>query len=114
MEKVCLLGCGVTTGYGTTANEARVHEGSTVAIWGLGTVGLSAVMGAKAAGAKTIVGIDINSDKFEIGNLENIPNEFFKLTNVSAKLVSIKRQVKTICKARLHYLDKIFQICCSF
>lgn len=66
LDKACLLGCGVSTGYGAAVNTAKVEPGSTVAVWGLGGVGLAAVMGCKAAGAARIIGIDINSDKFAI------------------------------------------------
>jgi S-(hydroxymethyl)glutathione dehydrogenase/alcohol dehydrogenase len=66
LEKVCLLGCGVTTGMGAVLNTARVEPGSTVAIFGLGGVGLSAVIGAAMAKAGRIIGIDINPGRFEI------------------------------------------------
>lgn len=66
LEKVCLLGCGVTTGMGAVMNTAKVQPGDTVAIFGLGGIGLSAVIGAVMAGASRIIGIDINEDKFEI------------------------------------------------
>lgn len=66
LDKVCLLGCGISTGYGAALNTAKVEEGSNVAIWGLGAVGLAVAMGAREAGAKRIIGIDINSDKFEV------------------------------------------------
>ncbi|XP_052769903.1 alcohol dehydrogenase class-3-like isoform X2 [Mya arenaria] len=66
LEKVCLLGCGISTGYGAALNTAKVEEGSTCAVWGLGAVGLAVVMGCRAAGAKRIIGVDINKDKFEI------------------------------------------------
>ncbi|KAL3101216.1 hypothetical protein niasHT_027972 [Heterodera trifolii] len=62
---LCLLGCGVSTGYGAVLNNCRVERGSTVAVWGLGTVGLAVVMGAKKAGASKIVGIDLDTAKFE-------------------------------------------------
>uniref|UniRef100_A0A1B6CGZ3 S-(hydroxymethyl)glutathione dehydrogenase n=1 Tax=Clastoptera arizonana TaxID=38151 RepID=A0A1B6CGZ3_9HEMI len=65
-DKICLLGCGVSTGYGAALNTAKVEPGSKCAIWGLGAVGLSVAMGCKAAGATTIIGIDLNTDKFEI------------------------------------------------
>lgn len=61
--RVCLLGCAITTGYGAALNTANVEEGSSVAVFGLGAVGLSVVQGAKARGAKVIVGIDVNSSK---------------------------------------------------
>ncbi|XP_014679164.1 PREDICTED: alcohol dehydrogenase class-3-like [Priapulus caudatus] len=65
MDKVCLLGCGITTGYGAAINTAKVEPGSTCGVWGLGGVGLAVVMGCKAAGATRIIGVDVNSDKFE-------------------------------------------------
>lgn len=67
MEKACLIACGISTGYGAALNTAKVRPGSTVAVWGLGGVGLSVVMGAKKAGAARIIGIDINSAKAEAG-----------------------------------------------
>jgi|TARA_R100000049_G_scaffold5232_2_gene14429 S-(hydroxymethyl)glutathione dehydrogenase / alcohol dehydrogenase len=63
LEKVCLLGCGVTTGIGAVLNTAKVEAGSTVAIFGLGGIGLAAIIGAKMAGASRIIGIDINPAK---------------------------------------------------
>ncbi|KAJ7327110.1 hypothetical protein JRQ81_016869 [Phrynocephalus forsythii] len=64
LEKVCLIGCGFSTGYGAAINSAKVRPGSTCAVFGLGGVGLSVVMGCKAAGASHIIGVDINKDKF--------------------------------------------------
>ena len=66
LEKVCLLGCGVTTGIGAVINTAKVKPGDTVAIFGLGGIGLSAVIGAVKAKAARIIAIDINPAKFEI------------------------------------------------
>ena len=66
LEKVCLLGCGVTTGMGAVMNTAKVEPGATVAIFGLGGIGLSAIIGATMAKASRIIGIDINPSKFEI------------------------------------------------
>ncbi|XP_070698403.1 alcohol dehydrogenase 1-like [Pempheris klunzingeri] len=65
LDKVCLLGCGICTGYGAAVNTAKVEPGSTCAVFGLGAVGLAAVMGCKAAGAKRIIAVDINPEKFE-------------------------------------------------
>ena len=64
LEEVCLLGCGVTTGMGAVLKTAKVQEGDTVAIFGLGGIGLSAIIGARMAGAGRIIGIDINESKF--------------------------------------------------
>ena len=66
LEKVCLLGCGVTTGIGAVLNTAKVEEGATVAIFGLGGIGLAAIIGAKMAKASRIIAIDINPGKFAI------------------------------------------------
>uniref|UniRef100_A0A3B4A284 Alcohol dehydrogenase-like C-terminal domain-containing protein n=1 Tax=Periophthalmus magnuspinnatus TaxID=409849 RepID=A0A3B4A284_9GOBI len=62
---LCLIGCGICTGYGSAVNTAKVEEGSTCAVFGLGAVGLAAVMGCKAAGAKRIIAVDTNPEKFE-------------------------------------------------
>ena len=66
LEKICLLGCGVTTGIGAVLNTAKVEEGATVAIFGLGGIGLAAIIGAKMAKASRIIAIDINPGKFDI------------------------------------------------
>ena len=65
LEKVCLLGCGITTGIGAVINTAKVEAGSVVAIFGLGGVGLGAIQGAVMAGASRIVAIDVNEEKEE-------------------------------------------------
>ena len=66
LEKICLLGCGITTGIGAVLNTAKVEPGATVAVFGLGGVGLSAVQGAVMAKASRIIAVDINEDKFEL------------------------------------------------
>ena len=66
LEKVCLLGCGITTGIGAVLNTAKVEPGATVAVFGLGGVGLSAIQGATIAKAGRIIAVDINPDKFEL------------------------------------------------
>ena len=66
LKEVCLLGCGVTTGIGAVMNTAKVEEGATVAIFGLGGIGLSAIIGATMAKASRIIAIDINESKFEL------------------------------------------------
>jgi len=64
LEKVCLLGCGVTTGIGAVLNTAKVEAGATVAVFGLGGIGLSVIQGAAMAGAARILAVDINPDKW--------------------------------------------------
>ncbi|ARO89165.1 S-(hydroxymethyl)glutathione dehydrogenase/class III alcohol dehydrogenase [Nitrosospira lacus] len=66
LEKVCLLGCGVTTGLGAVAKTAKVKKGDTVAVFGLGGIGLAVIIGAAMAKAGRIIAIDINPGKFEI------------------------------------------------
>lgn len=65
LDKVCLLGCGIPTGLGAVWNTAKVEEGATVAIFGLGTVGLAVAEGAKTAKASRVIGVDIDASKFE-------------------------------------------------
>nr|XP_027791257.1 all-trans-retinol dehydrogenase [NAD(+)] ADH7 [Marmota flaviventris] len=82
-EKVCLIGCGFSTGYGAAIKTGKVTPGSTCAVFGLGGVGLSVIMGCKSAGASRIIGIDLNKDKFEkalaLGATECIsPKDFTK------------------------------------
>lgn len=69
LDKVCLLGCGITTGIGAVLNTAKVTPGSTVAVFGLGGIGLSVIQGAVIAKAGRILAIDINEDKFEMARL---------------------------------------------
>jgi len=68
LDKVCLLGCGVTTGIGAVLNTAKVEEGATIAVFGLGGIGLSVIQGAKMAKASKIIAIDIPCEK--IGQLD--------------------------------------------
>jgi len=69
LDKVCLLGCGITTGIGAVLNTAKVEPGANVAVFGLGGIGLSVIQGAVMARAGRIVAIDINEDKFEMARM---------------------------------------------
>ena len=66
LDKVCLLGCGITTGIGAVLNTAKVTPGSTVAVFGLGGIGLSVVQGAVMAKASRILAVDMNPSKWEM------------------------------------------------
>lgn len=79
LETVCLLGCGISTGYGAALNTAKVEPGSTTAIWGVGAVGLAVMMGCKKAGASQIIGVDINNEK------EKVAREFGATAFVNPK-----------------------------
>lgn len=69
LDKVCLLGCGITTGIGAVLNTAKVEPGATVAVFGLGGIGLSVVQGAVMARASRIIGVDTNPEKFAMAQL---------------------------------------------
>ena len=69
LDKVCLLGCGITTGIGAVLNTAKVEPGSSVAIFGLGGIGLSVIQGAVMAKAERILVVDVNEDKFEMAKM---------------------------------------------
>jgi S-(hydroxymethyl)glutathione dehydrogenase/alcohol dehydrogenase len=81
LDKICLLGCGITTGIGAVLNTAKVEAGSTVAVFGLGGIGLSVIQGAVMAKAERILAIDINPDKFvmaqQLGATDTVnPNDY--------------------------------------
>ena len=65
-DKVCYIGCGVTTGLGAVMNTAKVEAGASVAVFGLGGIGLNVVQGARMAGASRIIGVDVNPSKREL------------------------------------------------
>jgi len=66
LEKICLLGCGISTGWGAVYNTCEVEKGASVAVFGLGAVGLAVIEAAKKAGASTIFAVDINPEKFKV------------------------------------------------
>ncbi|KAK2390532.1 alcohol dehydrogenase [Trifolium repens] len=75
LDKVCILSCGICTGLGATVNVAKPKPGSSVAIFGLGAVGLAAAEGARMSGASRIIGIDLVSSRFELAKKFGV-NEF--------------------------------------
>jgi S-(hydroxymethyl)glutathione dehydrogenase/alcohol dehydrogenase len=91
LDRICLLGCGVTTGIGAVLHTAKVEPGSSVAVFGLGGIGLSVIQGAVMAGAERIIGVDLNPRKFELarsfGATDTLnPKE---QTDVAAAIVSM-------------------------
>jgi S-(hydroxymethyl)glutathione dehydrogenase/alcohol dehydrogenase len=66
-DKVCYIGCGVTTGLGAVMNTAAVEPGANVAVFGLGGIGLNVIQGARLVGADRIIGVDLNPDKQTLG-----------------------------------------------
>ena len=91
-DKICYIGCGVTTGIGAVAFTMNVEPGSTVAIFGLGGIGLNVIQGAKMVGASKIIGIDLNDSRADIGtkfgmtdfinpnNIENVVDHIIEIT----------------------------------
>ena len=66
-DKICYIGCGVTTGIGAVLNTAKVEQDATAVVFGLGGIGLNVIQGLKMAGARMIIGVDLNNDKKEWG-----------------------------------------------
>lgn len=95
-DKVCYIGCGVTTGLGAVLFTANVEAGATVAVFGLGGIGLNVIQGAKMVGADKIIGIDINPDREALGRqfgmtdfinpneVENVVDHIIQLTDGGA------------------------------
>jgi len=67
-DKICYIGCGVTTGVGAVVFDAKVEPGSNVVVFGLGGIGLNVIQGAKMIGANKIIGVDLNETKVETAN----------------------------------------------
>src|SRR5699024_3334980 len=97
-EQIALFGCAVTTGVGAVVNTAKIEPGSSVAVIGLGGIGLNAIMGAKLAGARKIIAVDINPEKFKLAKelgatncydstAENIKNTIKETVNGGADYV---------------------------
>ena len=116
-DKICYIGCGVTTGIGAVINTAKVEIGSNVVVFGLGGIGLNVIQGARLAGANMIVGVDMNNDKEEWGRKfgmthfvnpkdhgDNLVNHLVELTNGGADYsfecignVKVMRQALECC-----------------
>ena len=91
-DKICYIGCGVTTGVGAVINTAKVEIGSTAVVFGLGGIGLNVIQGLRLAGADMIIGVDLNDDKRAMAerfgmthfinprNVENVVQEIVELT----------------------------------
>ncbi len=117
LEEICLLGCGVTTGIGAVMNTAKVEEGATVAIFGLGGIGLSAVIGATMAKAGRIIAIDINESKFDLarklGATDCInPNSFDKpIEEVIVDLTDGGVDYSFECVGNVHLMRSALECC---
>jgi S-(hydroxymethyl)glutathione dehydrogenase / alcohol dehydrogenase len=85
-DKVCYIGCGVTTGIGAVINTAKVEVGANVVVFGLGGIGLNVIQGARMAGANMIVGVDLNPSRKELAEKFGMTH-FVNPTEVGADLV---------------------------
>eukprot|EP00746_Dinoflagellata_sp_MGD_P138386 gnl/MRDRNA2_/MRDRNA2_72033_c0_seq1.p1 gnl/MRDRNA2_/MRDRNA2_72033_c0~~gnl/MRDRNA2_/MRDRNA2_72033_c0_seq1.p1 ORF type:complete len:703 (+),score=132.00 gnl/MRDRNA2_/MRDRNA2_72033_c0_seq1:72-2180(+) len=94
LEKVCLLGCGISTGWGAVWNTAKVEKDATAAVFGLGAVGLSVIEGLKKAGASRIIAVDLLNSKLELAQTWGAtdvlnPNDLPKGTSVQSKIIEM-------------------------
>jgi S-(hydroxymethyl)glutathione dehydrogenase/alcohol dehydrogenase len=93
LDKVCLLGCGITTGIGAVLNTAKVTPGSSVAVFGLGGIGMSVIQGAVMAKAGRILAIDMNPEKFvmakQLGATDCINPKDYKDTSIQQVVVDL-------------------------
>ena len=117
LDKVCLLGCGVTTGIGAVINTAKVEPGSTVAVFGLGAIGLSVVQGAVMAKAARIICVDINDDKFamakHLGGTDFInPNKLnVSTTEAIVDMTSGGVDYSFECVGNVHLMREALECC---
>src|SRR6056297_2463844 len=86
-DKICYIGCGVTTGIGAVINTAKVEIGSTAIVFGLGGIGLNVIQGLRLAGADQIVGVDLNPGKVEMATRFGM-TDFVNPTEVEGDLVA--------------------------
>lgn len=90
-DKICYIGCGVTTGIGAVAFDAKVEPGSTVAVFGLGGIGLNVIQGAKMVGASRIIGVDLNKSKRELAEQFGMTDfvDPHKVANVTDSIIEM-------------------------
>ena len=86
-DKICYIGCGVTTGVGAVLNTANVEAGATAIVFGLGGIGLNVIQGLKMAGADMIIGVDLNNDKKAWGERFGMTH-FVNPTDITGDLVA--------------------------
>jgi S-(hydroxymethyl)glutathione dehydrogenase/alcohol dehydrogenase len=117
LEKVCLLGCGITTGIGAVLNTAKVTPGSTVAVFGLGGIGLSVVQGAVLAKASRIIAVDLNPSKWtmarELGATDYVnPKDYDKpVQQVIVDLTNGGVDYSFECIGNVHVMRSALECC---
>ena len=98
LEKACLIGCGVTTGFGAAVRTAKVPVGATVCVIGCGGIGLSAVQGARVAGASRIIAVDMSPEKLETARVMGATD-----TVNAAEVDDVVTAVKDMTKGGVEY-----------
>lgn len=117
LEKVNLLGCGLATGYGAVENTAKVEAGSSVAVFGCGTVGLACLDGAKRAGAKRIYAVDLDDKKFALAKLFGAtdcvnPKDYDKpIQEVLVELTNGGLDYTFECTGNVHVMRSALEAC---
>ena len=93
-DKICYIGCGVTTGIGAVINTAGVEIGSTAAVFGLGGIGLNVIQGLRMAGADMIIGVDLNDSKEEMARKFGMTHFInpSKVDSVTAEIVKLTQR----------------------
>ncbi|HEX7027500.1 MAG TPA: S-(hydroxymethyl)glutathione dehydrogenase/class III alcohol dehydrogenase [Gammaproteobacteria bacterium] len=115
-DKVCYIGCGVTTGIGAVVFTAKVEPGSTVAVFGLGGIGLNVIQGARMVGADRIIGVDINPGKVELAKKFGMtdfinPNETDNVTNAIIDLTRGGVDYSFECIGNVNVMRQALECC---
>ena len=115
-DKICYIGCGVTTGVGAVAFEARVEPGSSVAVFGLGGIGLNVIQGARMVGADRIIGIDINPAREKLGRDFGLtdfinPNETENITKAIVDLTDGGVDYSFECIGNVNIMRNALECC---
>ncbi|AMO54534.1 alcohol dehydrogenase [Endozoicomonas montiporae] len=115
-DKVCYIGCGVTTGLGAVVFDAKVEPGSTVAVFGLGGIGLNVIQGAKMVGADKIIGIDLNPEKVAIAKQFGMtdfinPNEVDNTVDAIIDLTGGGVDYSFECIGNVHVMRQALECC---
>ena len=115
-DKVCYIGCGVTTGVGAVINTAKVTPGSTVAVFGLGGIGLNVIQGARMVGADIIIGVDINPSKVKLATKFGMthfvnPKEIDDVVSTIADITDGGVDYSFECIGNIHTMRQSLECC---
>jgi S-(hydroxymethyl)glutathione dehydrogenase/alcohol dehydrogenase len=102
LDQICPLACGVATGWGAVWNNTQVEKGSSVAVFGLGAVGLAVIQAAKVSGAARIIAVDMNSGKQKIAELLGA-TDFVNPKDLGDTNVNVQSQIVEMTKWGVDY-----------